>query len=171
MHTPARRRYRWEIVLVILGTAIGVVLAFSLDRAVAILHPPAPEPIVFQPNVTVTHKTVEFQYTAAINGHGFRGADVAREHPGVFRIVAFGDSYTYGWGVELEDSWPIVLEGLLRKAGHPVEVLNLGSPGSTTSRYAEAAGRAMEQLLPDLVLVAILQTDDLDQLKGARSDF
>ena len=46
-----------------------------------------------------------------INSDGFRDKNYSIEKPnGVFRIVAIGDSLTFGFGVESEESYPKVLE-------------------------------------------------------------
>jgi hypothetical protein len=53
---------------------------------------------------------------------------------------------------------------MLRERGWPVDVFNLGSPGSDPIRYADVAERAIPVLGPDVVLVGLLQGDDLMQL-------
>ena len=59
-----------------------------------------------------------------INRDGFRDRDFPVERTkGAARIVCVGDSYTYGWGVNLEDSFPKQLERALEPG---TEVLNLG---------------------------------------------
>ena len=62
------------------------------------------------------------------NRYGFRGDDfdIRTSRP---RVVAVGDSYTEGIGVEEEESWPAVLADRLSPDGD-VEVLNLGDAGS-----------------------------------------
>lgn len=47
---------------------------------------------------------------------------------GVKRILSIGDSVTFGWGVEDEDTWPARLQVALQSRGHEVEVLNAGVP-------------------------------------------
>ncbi len=162
----ARFSARVKLLTVAFASLAGFLLVVVADRLVGATLPRPRQPIVFPPNVSVDHETVEFRYTTTTNSYGFRGGEVSRLHDGVFRIVAIGDSFTYGWGVELEDSWPKVLERNLRTAGFAAEVLNLGAPGTTTDVYAEIAERAIPQLLPDLVIVAVLQTDDLYQLSS-----
>jgi hypothetical protein len=49
--------------------------------------------------------------------------------PQVFRIALFGDSFTHGDDVPLEDSWAYLLEQLLLDSGYPVEILNFGEMG------------------------------------------
>ncbi len=117
-----------------------------------------PVPIVFAPNVSLRHETTEFNYTVRTNSWGFRGYEISRKREEVYRIITIGDSFTYGWGVDLEHTWPKVLER------------NLGNPGATTDRYVDIAMSAISLLEPDLVLVAILQNDDLAQLRGRSTD-
>jgi len=48
------------------------------------------------------------------------------------RIVAFGDSNTYGQGLPRGEDWPSKLEVLLKSKGHDVRVINAGVSGNTT---------------------------------------
>ena len=89
---------------------------------------------------------------------------IVRTFPTGTRIIALGDSFTYGWGVAVADSWPRVLQRRLIESGRRAEVLNLGCPGASVDAYAEIARRAIPLLKPDFVLVAVLQGDDLGQL-------
>src|ERR1035441_7805937 len=78
-------------------------------------------------------------------------------------VLAIGDSFTYGWGVDGEDSWPKVMERELRQGGLDIEVANLGMPGAGPREYAALAERAIPLLRPDLIVVGMLQADDLFQ--------
>jgi len=46
--------------------------------------------------------------------------------PGTLRILALGDSFTFGTGVENDETWPARLEFHLREAGTVAEVINAG---------------------------------------------
>jgi acyl-CoA thioesterase-1 len=46
-------------------------------------------------------------------------------------IVALGDSNTQGFGVNPQDAFPARLEAILRRSGHPVQVVNAGVMGNT----------------------------------------
>src|SRR5947209_20240288 len=49
-----------------------------------------------------------------INSDGFRDREFSPAKPaGTQRIVCVGDSYTYGWGVDVRDSYPKQLERAL----------------------------------------------------------
>src|ERR1017187_8033553 len=57
------------------------------------------------------------------------GRDCAVRKSSARRVLAIGDSFTYGWGVDGEDSWPKVMERALRRGGLDIEGANLGAPG------------------------------------------
>jgi hypothetical protein len=98
-----------------------------------------------------------------VNSLGFRDREFSVQKKVGYRIVAIGDSFTFGWGVNIEATWVKLLEDHLRKSGHDVEIANLGKGGSYPKLYADLAERAIPILKPNLVLVAILQGDDLAQ--------
>lgn len=83
-----------------------------------------------------------------INSHGFRGPEVALAAPGRTRIVALGDSVTFGNDLAYAETWPAVLERELRAsqaASGGIDVLNLGLGGYDTSQEVatlEALGLA-----------------------------
>jgi len=119
--------------------------------------------LIWAPDSTVEHTTTEFQYVAHINNLGFRDRDFSRSKSDTRRIAVLGDSFTYGWGLSIEESWPKVLEARLREMGRHVEVANLGVPGAGPREYAKLAPRAIQMLRPDVVIVAVVQADDLFQ--------
>ncbi len=84
------------------------------------------------------------------------------------RLLAFGDSLTHGYGLALEDTFPVRLEAALRARGYRVEVINGGNSGDTT-----AAGLArLDWSLadhPDAVLVELGANDALRGLDPAQT--
>jgi len=141
---------------------VTLLLTVALDRALGALRSEEYD-LAFPRHSVVAYSTPEFHVTARINNLGFRGGDVPAPRRTRYRIVTLGDSFTFGWGVEVEDSWPKVLEASLQKRGLDVEVDNLGQPGAYPAPYAEVAERATAVLRPDLVIVALNQADDLAQ--------
>ena len=67
-----------------------------------------------------------------VNHHGFRGPEVFLEAPDRTRIVALGDSVTFGNDLAYVETWPAALERELRKSGQVVDVLNLALGGYDT---------------------------------------
>jgi lysophospholipase L1-like esterase len=121
--------------------------------------------LVFAPNSKARYKTTEFDFTADINSIGLRDKEIEKDKGNKFRILCFGDSWTFGWGVQQEKSWPHQLEVLLHKAGKTnIEVINCGRGGQYTSTYLQYMQSAVPMLNPDMVLVGVLQEDDLAQL-------
>lgn len=122
--------------------------------------------LIFKPFTRVQFQTIEYQYQVYVNQFGFRDVSKLRKLPyAPIRIMTIGDSFTYGWGVEIDQSWPKILEKLLNEQGLKVEVDNLGKPGAGPKEYAEIAEKAIPVLKPDLVIVGMLQGDDLAQAK------
>lgn len=153
-----------------LGTLLLTVIA---DRVVGLFieKPVEAAGLIFPPGSALTYRTPEFNFTANINRLGFRDREFALGKEAGTRIVAIGDSFTYGWGVGVEQSWPKVLEAGLRKRGFDVEVANLGQPGASPLVYAQTAARSLPLLRPDIVIVGITQGDDLAQLKRVDGAF
>ena len=94
-----------------------------------------------------------------INADGFRDRIRSRPKPdGVFRILALGDSVTFGYGVEEDETYPMQLEASFAPPDR-VEVLNFGVGGYnayTESMLFADLGPAYQ---PDLVLVQFCIND------------
>ena len=104
-----------------------------------------------------------------INSLGIRD-DEPLSGEGVFRIVALGDSSTFGMGVGQEESYPEVLERLLkaRCGDTPIEVLNAGTIGYTSWQGLKWLERHGPSLRPAIVTFAF-GTNDATRTDG-RSD-
>ena len=159
------RPYAKTLLFLALPTVILVVLTAAVGEFVAGQFPPGGSAgLIFPPNSSAGIRTSEFEFTININSIGIRDHEIDPRHKRRYRIVAIGDSFTNGWGVEIEECWPKVLERALQKTGRDVEVLNLGVAGASPREYAWIAQRGVRILQPDLVLVAVLQGDDVAQL-------
>jgi lysophospholipase L1-like esterase len=124
--------------------------------------------LVFDANLTAAGETTEFSATIHINSLGFRDREFSIARSNVQRIVALGDSMTWGWGVDQEAAWPKALERALVAGGTAVEVANLGKPGASPADYADIAERSLPILKPDLTVIGVFQLDDLQQMEFAR---
>lgn len=74
---------------------------------------------------------------------------------GTLRILCLGDSNTFGLHLEPEQSYPRQLEGVWNADPEfaPIEVINLGFPGTNSSMLLRDAPDAMQTLMPDVVTV------------------
>ena len=99
-------------------------------------------------------------YFDRANGGGWRDRERALDKPdGVFRILALGDSNTFGFIVPAENTYTRILEDRLRAEGIDAEVLNMGVSGWGTDQALEALRRDGVLHRPDLV---IMQFDEND---------
>lgn len=83
--------------------------------------------------------------------------------PGVYRVIAIGDSFTWGGGVNFDDIWPKRLERYLRDyenvKGVSYEVLNWALPGTATPSQVRNLRRAASRYRPDLVVLGYCLND------------
>ncbi len=68
------------------------------------------------------------------------------------RLLAIGDSVTFGWGVEDTEAYPAQLEALLRKEHEGVQVLNAGVPAQSLFGMASFLRKKGPELELDGVL-------------------
>jgi hypothetical protein len=113
-----------------------------------------------KPNLAYEHGTNEFTLTIYTNEKGMRTGP-AREtvpyerRPGVARLMFLGPSFTFGWGNEFEESYPALIVEGLRRLGHEVELVNLGTPAQGTVHQLCWLAVEGHRYQPDLVV----QTD------------
>ena len=96
----------------------------------------------------------------------------ARWLTGHSRILAVGDSNTYGLYLEARDSWPMQLEQQwnVAQTANPVEVLNLGYPGTNSFRVRDNLPDLLDKLAPDLVLIMVGFNDFWTPLEQVKPD-
>jgi len=101
---------------------------------------------------------VEFMYVnVKTNAEGFRDIDHPLERPpGVrHRAVCLGDSYMFGWGVNVD-------QGYLSVAGRDLpswEFLNLGRPGYNAAQEVECFRVYGLKYKPDVVIINFIGND------------
>ncbi|HLV37165.1 MAG TPA: SGNH/GDSL hydrolase family protein [Spirillospora sp.] len=100
-------------------------------------------------------------YFLQTNSAGLRNTDEIRD--GVVRILAIGDSFTYGMYVHNQETFPARLEEVLnQRLENRVQVLNAGVPGYTIAdelSYLLDKGLALE---PDVVVLGVYTNDIFD---------
>lgn len=105
-----------------------------------------------------------------INSHGFRGPEVAlAKAEGEFRILALGDSVTFGTGVAAEETWSAQLAGMLGQihAGEVVAI-NTGLPAIDLRQMRMCLLEDWSSYSPDVVVLAL--TGNMVSLSLIRQD-
>lgn len=107
-------------------------------------------------------------YGEPINAAGFRGREFLSKRPNVFRILALGDSCTFGlaapeFGYYVKMPYPRLLEKMIEVKHGPdvVEVLNAGSPGYNSFQGLTLLRTKLRKLEPDLITVRFGWNDHL----------
>lgn len=106
---------------------------------------------------------------AGVGEHGWRGPLRSPGKPeGCFRIVAVGDSTTFGMGCAWEEAWPHQLEKMLnadeswREKHGNTEVVNLGVPAYGPDQALAALTRHGLSYQPDAVIFHLCINDFAD---------
>jgi len=104
-------------------------------------------------------------YVVESNSLGFRGPEISvQKPPGVFRIIALGDSMTDGFFVDSDATFPYLLQENLAKQGWRIEVVNAAHGGGTINgQFAMLQDHALA-LGPDLVILTWSPNDISDLL-------
>lgn len=98
--------------------------------------------------------------TMSIDGHGFRATTAPRDA----RVFALGDSFTFGWGVGDDETWPALLA---QRLGEPV--YNLGvhdsSPLEEVVRLKHLLRTQPEEFRPRQVVWLLFEGNDLEDCR------
>jgi hypothetical protein len=97
-----------------------------------------------------------------INSDGYRGQLYPKEKPeGVYRIVVLGDSFTFGQGLNITDTFTHILEEILNNKSNIMnyQVINLGVPGYSLYQNVEILEDKGIDYSPDLLILSYLAND------------
>jgi hypothetical protein len=126
-----------------------------------------------KPNTHIKLHISIYKFEIQTNSQGFRDREFAiPKPPGVFRIVALGDSFTMGFAVSMEQSYPKQLERLLNEnlspqTGLKYEVVNTGVFNYGPIQYDYTLRNNTMKYQPDLVIMGLFPMNDVDdELNG-----
>jgi lysophospholipase L1-like esterase len=165
--------------VVLAGGTMILTLAL-LEVAVRVMNPPiqvGPAIVTFSDvlgfenkrNLLCTRRSAEYDTTIQTNSMGMRGAEIpVTKRDGVTRILCVGDSYTFGRGVENEETYVRQLEIGLNDAYETgsFEVLNGGVVGWGTGNELLYLRERGMTLRPDIVLLQIYTNDFADNMRS-----
>jgi lysophospholipase L1-like esterase len=101
-------------------------------------------------------------WQVSLNADGFRDDEFPKaKSPGTIRLVAVGDSWTFGNGADQELTYPRRLTALLREKfpGKKIEVLNLGMLAYSSHEGLKLLQQKIGSLEPDIVLIGFAMND------------
>ena len=142
-----------------------------VELSLRLLYPPPlrflypQESYEFDPEIGHTLRPGQTAFTHArsvrTNALGLRDHELAPEPPPrTLRVLALGDSQTFGNGLDLADTWPKQLESLLQQRGpFRWEVINGGIPGTDTWQHEILLARLVEATNPHVVVLALYVND------------
>ncbi len=146
---------------IILDLGVLVALAATLELALRVL---APE---------YGHKIFDNKFTGSypvdVNSDGYRGPAQPKEKPpGQLRILALGDSETFGTGVPSGQTWPAQLDRKMKERHPGSVVINGGFEGVGIRDLNVAWNEVWRDYSPDIVVVGL--TANMVSLELARPE-
>ncbi len=112
-----------------------------------------------RPNATGEFSGWEFTTRVHLDAEGFRKRPDGGARPAPHRILVFGDSITWGYGVEEGERFSDLLPALLADHGREPDVLNVAVNGYDTGQELLLYRRLGERRCADLVIVGLYEND------------
>ena len=170
---------RLSVILVVLGLSLGVVefylriydpIEFRAPQARIqgdlwreMIHVPSPiEGLDYE--LGSHRKGYSQGANIETNGLGMRELEVQDKTPRSFRIAAVGDSFTFGFGVDMIDTYVAALGRLLRadreiRVGRRFETLNFGVAGYSVQDEVKVLEHKVLAVDPDLIILGYVLND------------
>jgi acyl-CoA thioesterase-1 len=76
-------------------------------------------------------------------------------------VLVFGDSLSAGYGIDVDQSWPALLQSRLESQGYEHRVINASISGETTEGGVTRIASTLENFRPDLVILELGGNDGL----------
>ena len=76
-------------------------------------------------------------------------------------VLVFGDSLSAGYGIDVDQSWPTLLQSRLASLEYEHRVVNASISGETTEGGATRIGPALEKFAPELIILELGGNDGL----------
>jgi hypothetical protein len=94
-----------------------------------------------------------------VNAFGFRDKKYRRRKVNKTRIIFVGDSITYGWRVDLDETYHKQIESLLNDRGYDVDIMGMGIPGYNTIQEYHLIKETALEFEPDILILQIAPND------------
>ena len=120
-----------------------------------------------KPSLNITHNTKEFQTKFITNNIGFRG-DMSKFKNN--SIMFLGDSFTFGSGVEQNETYVQLVENNLRLNGYDYFTYNFGVGNYGTINEQKVLERYIDFVKPKLVVLGFYVNDARDNKQKCSFD-
>jgi lysophospholipase L1-like esterase len=176
---PSRRvRIVGALLMTAVASLVGLLLAEVGLRLfwpqVFPVHPPgmyteAPWGTSLTPGFSGRLQRTDFDAPFNVNDLGLRGSALPPRTDSTVRVVALGDSQTFGFGVTDDSTFSVQLERILNAAypARDVQVVNAGTPGYGTYHQLALLRARWDTLHPDIVLLQFLPVNDFEENRFA----
>jgi len=114
------------------------------------------------------HLTDEFDAEIKINSKGWRDPQEEFENNKI-RIIAIGDSFTFGWGVNFDESFVGILKQFLATDKN-AELLNYGAAGTGPIDHFNLLNTVLRDQKPDVILYSFFVGNDFYDVQKGGTD-
>jgi hypothetical protein len=164
---------------IIIGVLLSFLVAFAVaEVAVRLISPQEVGPVRFACHPELGEIPVPgqqgerripgvYSFRYSNNSLGWRGRREYREAKQTdYRVLFLGDSFTYGIGVNDDQTFASRVEKNLRADRMSVEVMNAGCPGKGTDYELKCFQTLGRKFHPDLTVLSCLGNDFQDNARG-----
>jgi hypothetical protein len=131
---------------------------FDVDEVRGLKVPHPVRGFSYAPNFSARRTTADFTEEVSTNALGLRESSINLDDINEVRVLAVGDSFTEGLGVEHVDAWPAQLESLINarmRRHRPIRVINAGISAYNLRQIRLMAEELIPVLHPSLLIVGI----------------
>jgi hypothetical protein len=170
-----KKKLLFFFVIFIITGAVGLAL-FEVGLRIVAPQPLLPRYVIdsgfgirkHAPNIDVHHTTADYRINVRTNSMGIRDdREFQLAKPdNTFRVVGLGDSFTFGYGVEKEETYLALAEKTLREMGMNVEIINLAVSGFGTAEQIIMLEKVGLGFDPDMVTVGFYVNDIADNVRS-----
>ncbi len=128
------------------------------------------------PELGARHAESSYNLMRQFDDHGFQSPeDVMKPKPeGAARILVYGDTTAFSPNLDMEDTWPLAVQNVLREDHHPrTQVLNGGEDSWSIGHAFVRARQEIEDLDPDVTVIYAGVEEELNaaMIEGTGGDF
>ena len=141
---------------------------FAVDHVAGLKIPHPTRGFAYAPGFSGQRVTEDFTHSIRINALGLRDRDLDAEDLDRPTILALGNSFTAGIGVELEDTWPAQLERLLADSDETAggwRVINAGVSAYSPRQIRQLGEELIPIIQPDVLVFSFL-VDDYERIQN-----